>query len=216
MYAPLIKPVFTFVVFGLIALLLQRKSFNYSDNFPLLAVFDFLVSLALYYFFRNTINSYINIPNTHHTLLLVSIFLLFFFIGSYIDKRFVIDENIKLKYPNTYIFNFDYKYMFTKIPDVLFQQIFILTVLGSMSALNLQFSEIIGYFSILFIFIHIFLLIFMGKVAWLHVLLSIISSILFAFLILSYPFGYIYSFGIHLLGYLFFRILIWRKYRFTK
>lgn len=202
-----------FGFFGLISLMLQRRGVNYRDRVPLLAVYNFITSFILIVLYRNLISNYVVTPGIFEFILLVITIIVFFLLGNIINKRFPISKVTKLKYKHTYVFDFDNEYMITKISDVFFQQSLVFVLISYLLSKNLHVVTIIFIFSIIFVSIHIVLILFMGNIAWSHVLLSFFPSIIFAFLILNFRYGYLYAYCLHLLSYLLFRSLIWRKFR---
>lgn len=211
MVSGLIKRVVLFGTLGFGSLLMQRKGITYHNKFYILTIYNIFASLFCIYLLRDELGLFVRPLDQIHRIILFLTIIIFFVLGGLVNGL-EIPRTIINKYPHTFIFNFDHRYMITKISDVLFQQVFVLSLLSFIRKSGANTKEQGILFGLIFFVLHFAMLLMAGKIAFFHISLSLIGSVIFAFLILSFKYGFVYAFIYHLLGYLVFRVLIWAYY----
>jgi hypothetical protein len=208
----ILKILATFGGFYFFPLVLQRKGVDYSRKFYILAAYYLLASSACFLIFKGLLIPYFSDFTSMPFVALAFSALALFLLSPAINSKLKIPEKVTKKYRKAFIFNFDRRFIMAKIPDVAFQQVFILALLLTMVSNGLSANHAIVLFGIVFILLHFTLLPRMGDVAFFHVFLSAVASFIFPVLVLRVNYGIVYSFSLHLLGYLAFRVLLWHYY----
>ncbi len=104
----------------------------------------------------------------------------------------------------------DYKYLFSKSFDILFQQTMV--VILTLLLLKNKFSilEIIFLFAFIFGSIHLGQYVYSGKFFGTYYLIfSMVSAIIFPILILKVNYGFVYTYSIHWLFYTLSGVFFW-------
>lgn len=134
------------------------------------------------------------------------IILLFFLLGAFLYYK-LFDAYLHLrgvKRHHLLLAQISQKYLFSKLFDVLFQQLEIIVLVSLLQSLNVSFNVIVCIFAILFSLLHIPLIKLKGRNFGIYFTLSaVISAFVFPYYILFVPGGVLYSFMIHITFYLF-------------
>lgn len=202
------------IVFGIFAYgsaFMQKNGITYHKGFYIIAIYNFAVSLICIFLFREDLKLLVQRLDNTRVVILAGALIAFFILGNLVNQL-SIPQYIVDKYPSTFIFNFDNRYMVAKISDVLFQQVFVLSIIGLLIRENANARQQIAIFTILFVVLHFTMLLLAGDFAFFHIVLSIGASVVFAILIISFDYGFLYAFLFHVLGYLIFRLIVWVYY----
>jgi hypothetical protein len=112
-----------------------------------------------------------------------------------------------------YFLNFSRPFLFTKIADIVFQQLMILILLNIFSEYGLSLAEITFIFVVFFTLMHLLTLIKQKIYGLYFLIFSFFGSFIFPILIMKVAGGVIYSTALHAFSYLFGRILFWFLFR---
>lgn len=197
------------VTFGLFYFI-SRRGISFNKRYGLLVLFFlFFSSLAIVYFkdiLVNAIGKFTLIPFIVLVFVYVITAFLYYFSNNYIKRPTLLLE----KYPNQHIIKMEYSYLISKPFHLLFQQIMVLIFVMGLSEQGYTLFEIISYFIIIFGIIHIFSILYNGKLfGGYYFISSLIGAVIFPILILNVNYGFVYSYIVHFSFYSVSSILFW-------
>ena len=117
------------------------------------------------------------------------------------NLNFIMD--IKFYYPL-----FEYKTSLSKLADIIYQQVLILSILLYLEEKVKKQSMVITIFTIAFLIIHIPLIALWGWFSFAFIVPSLFAGIIFSYLILGFKYGLLFSFIVHQAFYLAIGILM--------
>lgn len=120
--------------------------------------------------------------------------------------------NTHYEYPTVAAQRFDNKYLFSRSIDILFQQSLIIISYVLLYSAGFSILFITIYSIILCFFTHLGLFLFMKKepfTVWFLTISSTITCIIYPYLILKVPYGFVYTYILHWInGYVLLGILL--------
>ncbi len=143
-------------------------------------------------------------------LRLFPLYVLFAFFATivfiYFGAQRIFDKNVLKSHQNNNLFfaMMDYRFLFVKSCDILFQQLAFLSLVLSLKSLALSITQCIIIAGCVFGAVHLPLLkLRYHKLVHIFVLASFFAGFIFAFLIFTLPYGFIYAYIIHWMFYLY-------------
>lgn len=208
------------LIFGWIALWLGswygwiffvKKGLHYIKTYRIAAGYFTFLSIIVWMFYRNHLFTFFS----HLQIKIFPFyFLSLFFIGVFgiyhyshkIFGRGLLSSHIERKILTA---TMDYRFLIAKSFDILFQQILFLSLLVSLKGLLVQNSLIILICGVIFGTVHLPLLVIKhNALAIYFVIFSFFAGILFSYLILFLPYGFIYAYILHWSFYIFIGVVI--------
>jgi hypothetical protein len=109
----------------------------------------------------------------------------------------------------------DYRYLFSKSFELLFQQIMIVVLILSIHRMTTTMIHVIVIYGVIFSLAHLPIYPFIGTnekaFRVFYLVASITSAILFPLLILKVDYGFVYSYAIHLSFYTLAALILWAR-----
>jgi hypothetical protein len=138
-------------------------------------------------------------------LILFSIIIYYF-----AQKNLKKDKKIINKYRNVDFIKIDFRFLFSKIFEIFFQQLMVFILIKILNNLGFNLTIIILVFIFLFGLSHLFLIKINKKMFGLfYTLVGILSAFIIPYIILNINYGIIITFIIHYLFYIFAGVLFW-------
>ena len=189
---------------------LPRTKRDYIDNYVVVSVYFFIVSLIILFIFQNILTplqkSVSLIPLGILIFFFVINFLAYFFSNRFLKKPI---EFLK-KYSNLSYLRLDYRYLISKSFEIFFQQILIISLVFMLNNLGLNIAYITVIFAFLFGFGHIPMMKLQKGFFGIFIFVaSILASFFFPFLILNFQYGFVYTYILHWLFYTNTGVLFW-------
>jgi hypothetical protein len=183
---------------------------NYTRNFITISIYFSIVSFIVIYLFKDIIYplagriSYI--PLFILAFFFLINFLTYFFSNKFLKKPIHILE----KYSDISYLDLDYRYLVSKSFEIFFQQILIVALVFLLNEQGINLYWITLIFAILFGFGHLPMIrLQKGFFGFLVFVASIAASFFFPFLILTFEWGFIYTYILHWLFYINSGVLFW-------
>ncbi len=197
------------VTFGTIYFL-NKKGVTYIKLYGLfVSIFMFFTLISLFYFkdvFLNMNLSLHFLPLFFLSLMYALTITLYYLFPMYIPRP----SSLITQYHSQYFLRMDFRYLFSKSFDLLFQQTMIVIMVLWLSQHNYQLSQIILYFLLLFGLIHLFAFFPAGFFFGTYYLIaSFIGALIFPILILTVDYGFVYSYILHFSFYTFSSLFFW-------
>lgn len=187
-------------------ILLLKKGINYVKTLRI-AIFYFLfLSLISYLFYQHHL--YLFFSHLPFKLFPIYLLVTFFVIstGIYYFSRRIFDKKVLSSHLERKILAamMDYRFLLAKSFDILFQQLLFLILVISLREVIPNKEVIILVAGFVFCIVHLPLLVIKYNVLSTYfVVASFFAGLLFSSLILSLPYGFIYSYILHWCFYLF-------------
>jgi len=190
--------------------LLRKKGVNYIRFYVVTSLLFLMFTFVSIFLFRNilfpVLKEFTIIPFTFLVLMFIIAILVYHFFNKHVKKP----ELLMKSNPDQYFLLMDYKYLFSKSFDILFQQTQILILVMLLFNSGFSLVKIVIIFSVLFGLVHVFNIPLAGKrFGWYYVLASFLAGILFPLLIINFDYGFVYSYILHWVFYLVSAILFW-------
>lgn len=190
--------------------LIPKNKRDYIKNYLIVSIYFCLISFILIYFFKGIMEQIYSklslVPITILIIFFIINFLAFFISNKVLRKPIEFIE----KYSKVHYIKMDYRYLLSKSFEIFFQQILIISLIFILYQQGLNLYWITLIFIFLFGFAHIPMLkIGQGIFGKIIFVASIVSSFLFPFLILTFDYGFIYTYILHWLFYTNTGILFW-------
>ncbi len=182
-----------FVGWGVFFFVLLRFGVTYMHNIELTILYFLLFSALAFVSFKRYISLIVEPPTLASVVLLIGVFLVLY-LGFYMP------DPLRKILPWTEIQGI---YFFTKIFELLFQQIMIVSLASFFHNSGVVKLKTLLSFTFIFVSAHVPLLFFLPlSLAVFFIVFSIFGGLVFYSLIMRWRQGYIYSYSIHLLFYM--------------
>ncbi|MEX1014675.1 MAG: hypothetical protein WDZ80_05950 [Candidatus Paceibacterota bacterium] len=193
----------------------EKDKKNHLDNYILTSLYFLFFAFIIFITYYERLTPYFQDFRFQPLLILILSFVVFFFIYKFFKLVFEKPKDIIKKYPSEYFLYMDNRYFFSKSSDIVFQQVAIIAMVDMFKDAGMDLFLMIISFAVVFGLIHIPLVRTKGRDFGAYfILAAIISAIFFPFLIIQFNYGFVYSFIIHWLFYIFSGMLFWIKYNF--
>jgi len=189
---------------------LPKERTNYEKNYIFVSVYFLIISVIMIFYYKDIIYEIYKYLNFFSFFLIVGFFVFNLLSYRFANKYLIRPAEKLLKYADIYYLHFDKRYIISKSFDILFQQILIIVLVFLLrnNGLNLLWISIL--FAIMFGVGHIpALRLHKSFFGILIFTASILSSFLFPYLILTYKYGFVYTYIAHWLFYTNTGILFW-------
>jgi len=185
--------IFTAFVFNYLA----EVKINYIKHFLKISVLHLLATILIIYVFNNTFSIHLNVSIGILLLLFISLILAINVV--YILFRGPFRQSIADYHERrgSYAFSLSQYYTVSKSFNVLFQQSLILASIYSLLDIGLKPFQIVMLFAVVFGIAHIFLVDHKKPYTLFVIIASFFGGGLFSFVILFFPFGFIYAYLLH-------------------
>lgn len=185
--------IFTILVFHYLA----EKKINYIKHFLRISILHILVTCLVVCIFYNTFLRHLPVLNWKLPMVFILIMIVINTIY-FIFKRFI-KNKIVLYHQKSGIYtsSLSSRYTISKSCNVLFQQTLILASIYTLLDMGLYSFQIVLLFAVAFGVAHIFLVDKKKPNYLLVVIASFFGGGIFSFLILFFPYGFIYSYILH-------------------
>jgi hypothetical protein len=192
-------------VFFVSYILLESKMLNYETKIILNTLYYWVSIIILYAFIRNKISTYLHLDLLALGLLLVCIIMGYQSVNI-INKTLPIPKKI-LKQKNTpYFFKFTRHFIFTKLSDILFQQLMILWLIQMLISEGFTSYRLMIFFTIIFTLFHIPTIIKHKWFSLFFIISALFGGMIVPWIIINLELGIIYSILLHWSIYFFGRI----------
>ncbi len=193
-----------FSVWSVFQYILKSIDINYVNNFVFTSIYFGLATIFLYKFFKSKIEKKVNHFSTKDTLIIVFLYIIsataFYFLRANVDVSLL--ENARASMDS--IFWLDDRILISKTFEIMFQQVFFIISIDFLFRSPLSNKIEYFLFGIYSLLIHIPIFIFLPYTySLLLVVASFFSGVIFSYLITKYKKGFLYSYIIHLLFYIF-------------
>lgn len=190
--------------------LIPKNRRNYIKNYVIVSIYFCGVSLILIYAFRNNLENLTKNLSIFPLIILIVFFIInflaFFLSNKYIRKPIELVE----KYSTVHFLSMDYRYLLSKSFEIFFQQILVISLIVILHNQGLGIIWITIIFTFLFGFAHTPMLRIRKDIFGIIIFIaSICSSFLFPFLILTFNYGFVYTYILHWMFYTNTGILFW-------
>jgi hypothetical protein len=198
---------FWLVVFGLF-FVLMKNGITYTKRYGITIGFFVLSTLLAILIF--------GVPNTGRIdplslVVPVMVYLLAIVLYDVSRKKLQKPRFLLSQYPTQEFLKMDYRYLFSKTFDLLFQQTMIVIGVFLLRDAGFPTSLIMFWFFALFGLIHIPLIKTAGRLFGIYYLVAaLVGAIAFPLLILHVPSGIVYSYSVHLLFYTVSSVMFWK------
>ncbi len=197
------------VTFGTFALL-RKKGISYNKNYGWTILYFLIFTTISCLYFKDILVDVTAKFTIVPLIILVFIYILtvviYYFSHKYLKKPAKLIE----KYSDQHFIKMDYKYLFSKLFDILFQQVMITVLVLWLSKEFFSMTQIIIYFILLFGIVHLIGISIAGKIfGTYYLIMSLIGAVIFPILILNVNYGFVYNFIIHFLFYSISSLLFW-------
>ena len=176
---------------------LRSNDINYLNHYILFGIYFLFISLILLYIFRNEIKPFLNTPTIYQVILLISTLSLAAILYSILSSIPSILQVQSIFASNSYFLTFDFRYLFSKSFEILFQQTTVLIFLSILSNKIKSFKKIQSIFfifPILHLVNYVYLPIFEATFLFIG---SILASLSFPYIILKKKDGFLYTYCLH-------------------
>lgn len=118
------------------------------------------------------------------------------------------------RYPDRYYLKIDLRRLVSKSMDIMAQQVFIVVLVLLLYEAGLSFYKLLVVFGILFALLHVPLIASERGAwpSWLFAGIVVLFSVIFPTLILTVPYGFIYTYMIHWSFYMSIAVIFWIAY----
>lgn len=192
---------------------LSRRRVDYTNRYGLTAAYFLVLAGITVILFHNTV------PPIRDILTRLSAVVLAFMICLhvsvyYLSRRFLRKPRAMIeRHPQEFFLTFDYRYLFSKTFEVLFQQIMIAVLVLTIARMTGNIVHIILIYAFIFSTAHIPMMKMFGdqaqSFAWFYVASAIASSLIFPPLIIKVNGGLVYAYVIHSFFYTLLALVIW-------
>ena len=125
-------------------------------------------------------------------------------------------EQLIERNPYELFLTLDYRYLFSKSFELLFQQIMIVVLILTIHRMTATMIHVIVIYGVIFSLAHLPIYPFIGTnekaFRVFYIVASIASAVLFPLLILKIDCGFVYSYAIHLSFYTLAALILWRRH----
>ncbi len=195
---------------------LSSRRINYVDKFVLTsAYFLCLTALAAVIFMTTLLPLADTFTGTSVTILAMMIALqpvLYFVSRQYLRKP----QKVIARHPQEFFLTLDYRYLFSKAFEVLFQQTMIVALVLTIHRETESLLYVILIYTVVFSIAHIPLMNLFGdqakSFARFYVVAAIVSGLVFPPLILKVDGGFVYAYVIHSFFYTLLAVVFWVKH----
>jgi len=189
---------------------LPKNKQSYTKNFISVSAYFISASVFIVYYYKDIL---VNIYKalTIFQLILVLIFLSFIFLTYFISNKFL-KKPIEFieKYSTAPFLELDYRYIFSKSFEILYQQLLIIALAYLLYDAGLNLTMITLIFAAMFGLSHIGSLRYHKNMFGVIILFAaMVSSFFFPYLILKFKYGFIYTYIAHWLFYSNTGLLFW-------
>ena len=189
---------------------LNKKGITYTSFYFATAGYFLITTLLLILPFKNlllpVLQGFTLTPLVLLGLAFIVEILVYFLAHKFLKKpvRFI------REHPSQYFLKMDYRYLFSKSFEILFQQMLIILFVLILNEYSFRLFQIMILFSIFFSLIHLPLLKMARKsFGLLYVVSSFLSGFIFPPLILTVHYGFVYSYMIHWIFYTSLGVFFW-------
>lgn len=188
---------------------MKENGITYSNSSFIVAPYFLLMAYIGAFVFTSKTKRFkiFALGSTQTTFIIFSIFFIslplcleFFFPLKESVREFLVQQ--KLEYP---LFTFNAS--FSKWAEIIFQQVLIISLVKFLKARGSKDRESIIYFGLIFFLLHIPLFVTLSFSSLFFIIPSIFGGLIFAFLILKFKRGALYSLGFHMVFYLAFGLI---------
>jgi len=191
-------------------LLREKKGLNYIDNFFVISLYFFFWSAMLVFAFQEKFFVLVTGFTITPFIFLLLLFIFNVLVYSLLPNFFKRPRNVIKNHPEELFLYLDYRYIFSKSFDILFQQAAIILIVLFLRDMGLGPAGIIPIFALIFGFLHLPLVKTKKKFFGYYFTFSaILSAIFLPLIILQIHYGFIWSYIVHWLFYSFSSIIFW-------
>ncbi|MCX7921897.1 MAG: hypothetical protein N3B21_07800 [Clostridia bacterium] len=197
------------VVFGVFNLYLKKKGIDYVNLYGVTAVYFLvftIVGFCMFYRYIITLVANFSI----FSLWPLAVFFILNILVYYLANRFIQKPmDVIMKYKEDFL-KIDYRYMFSKSFEILFQQLIVAIVAAVLRNMGFDTYKIVLAFAILFALPHVFLIFITDlKFAMFYTFSAMLSAVAFPLLILKINNGFIFSYIVHFVFYTCSALVVW-------
>ena len=194
---------------------MSRRRITYVDNFCLTAVYFLSLSFLAALIFRDAL---VPIAGTvaRPSIIVLAVMICAQLLLYYLSRRFLQKpQNAMERHPQEFFLTFDYRYLFSKAFEVLYQQTMIVALILTIDQAAGSLTHVVIIYAAVFSLGHVPMLTLFGNqaksFAWFYVVAAIASSIVFPPLVLKVDGGFIYAYVIHSFFYTLLAAVFWVK-----
>lgn len=210
--------VLCYVAWGFFYIFLHRRGITYTEYFWWTTGYFITVggvlSLLFWEFIIRILQNFAITP-----ILVFGAFMLFqILLYIYIPKQVRGPKEYFLSYPDRYYLKIDWRRLISKSADIFAQQICIVLLVLFLHDIGLPFSQIVFWFGVLFMLLHVPLIMSeRGQwPSWVFCAIVLVFSVVFPLLILYVPYGFIYNMILHWLFYTIMAVTFWTTHAHSK
>jgi hypothetical protein len=180
---------------------MSRHRINYVDHFGLTAAYFLFLAILAALIFREPLLPIAGTV-THPPIIVLAAMISAQLSLYYLSRRFL-QKPLALidRHPQEFFLTFDYRYLFSKAFEVLYQQAMIVALILTIDQVARSLTHVVIIYAVVFSLGHIPMLKLFGgqakSFAWFYVVAAIASSIVFPPLVLKVDGGFIYAYVIH-------------------
>ena len=195
---------------------LSRRRINYVNHFGLTSAYFLFLAILAALIFRETLLPIAGTVTRPSIIVLATMIcaqlLLYYLSRRFLQKPIALIE----RNPQEFFLTFDYRYLFSKAFEILFQQSMIVALVLTINRMTSNIIHTILIYAALFAMAHIPMMKLFGgqakSFAWFYVMAAIASSIVFPPLVLKVDGGFIYAYVIHSFFYTLLAAIFWVKH----
>lgn len=188
----------------------EKKGLNYIDNFFIVGLYFSFWSMTLVFAFQEKFSALVAGFTTIPFIFLLLLFVFNALVYSLLPKFFKRPRNVIKSHPKELFLYLDYRYIFSKSFDILFQQVAIILIILFLRDMGLGLAGIIPIFALIFGFLHLPLVKTKKKFfGYYYTFSAILSAIFLPLIILQIHYGFVWTYIIHWLFYSLSSIIFW-------
>ncbi len=193
--------------------LLNKIGVDYIRRFYFTIVYFLSVSILILFFFWGEFSRFVRIKFNLIPFILIPVLFVFNALAyKFIRLKFKRPKKLINDYRGVFFLKLDDKYLVSKSFEIFFQQVLIVLLVALLQDHGFSLFRIMIVFALLFGIAHAYLIHSKGRLfGSFFIVSSVLSAVIFPFLIIRVPWGFVYSYFVHWLFYIFAAFLFWSR-----
>ena len=192
-----------------------RRGINYVTRFPVTSLYFLTLTLVIAFLLRATLTRLTAQFTPTPFIVLALVYLVTIAIYRVGRTRLTRPDQLIARNPYELFLTLDYRYLFSKSFELLFQQIMIVLLILTIHDLTPVMIHVIVIYGVIFPLAHLPIYPFIGTnekaFRVFYLIASVTSAILFPLLIMRVDYGFVYTFAIHLSFYTLAGLILWGR-----
>ncbi len=195
--------------------LMLRRGIDYVKRFPITCVYFLALSVLIAILFKTTLARVTATFSATPFVVLALVYVATIVLYRVAHVRLTRPDRLIERNPYELFLTLDYRYLFSKSFELLFQQMMIVLLILTIHDATPVIIHVIVIYGVIFPLAHFPIYPFIGTnekaFRVFYVVASITSAILFPLLILKVSYGFVYTYAIHLSFYTLSALIFWMR-----